>query len=158
MPSSTDRRSLLDLRERLATLDDAVRRGERERMGGWHARVAGTDYALSAANLAAYLAFRQHDVRDTQVALATLGLSSLGRLEAKRARRDRLCARGSRRPRRRGGRAGAARAPGRPRSIRGSPGDPDRSAALLRCVAHTTGTCAASQSHSSSSHISARRS
>jgi pyruvate kinase len=82
MPASTDRGSLRDLRERLAKLDDAVRRGERERMAGWHARVAGTDYALSAANLAAYLAFRQHDVRDVQDALATLGLSSLGRLEA----------------------------------------------------------------------------
>jgi len=42
----------------------------------------GSDYALSAANLAAYLAFRQHDVRDIQDDLATLGLSSLGRLEA----------------------------------------------------------------------------
>ncbi len=51
-------------------------------MEHWHERVAGTDYALSAANLAAYLAFRHHDVRDIQADLATLGLSSLGRLEA----------------------------------------------------------------------------
>lgn len=70
------------LRERLAALDADVRRGERERMECWHERVAGTDYALSAANLAAYLAFRRHDVRDMQEELAALGLSSLGRLEA----------------------------------------------------------------------------
>jgi pyruvate kinase len=48
----------------------------------WRERVGGSDYALSAANLAAYLALRQHDIRDMQADLATLGLSSLGRLEA----------------------------------------------------------------------------
>ena len=71
-----------DLQERLAALDADVRRGEHERMERWHQRVAGTDYALSAANLAAYLAFRRHEMRDTQEQLAALGLSSLGRLEA----------------------------------------------------------------------------
>ena len=70
------------LRERLADLDAKVRRDERTRMQTWHGRVSGSDYALSAANLAAYLALRQHDVRDIQASLATLGLSSLGRLEA----------------------------------------------------------------------------
>lgn len=51
-------------------------------MQGWHDRVTGSDYGLSAANLAAYLALRQHDIRGIQASLATLGLSSLGRLEA----------------------------------------------------------------------------
>ena len=36
----------------------------------------------SAKNLAQYLELRQHDVRELQVALAELGLSSLGRLES----------------------------------------------------------------------------
>jgi pyruvate kinase len=82
MDSQRDHPSLRDLRARLAALEADVRRGEHERMERWHERVAGTDYALSAANLAAYLAFRHHDVRDIQDDLATLGLSSLGRLEA----------------------------------------------------------------------------
>jgi pyruvate kinase len=80
--TQADRLSLRDLRARLATLEADVRRGEHERMARWHERIAGTGYALSAANLAAYLAFRHHDVRDIQDGLATLGLSSLGRTEA----------------------------------------------------------------------------
>ena len=82
MDTPAVRRSLRDLRERLAALDADVRRGEHARTERWHRRVVGTDYALSAANLAAYLAFRRHDMRDTQDQLAALGLSSLGRLEA----------------------------------------------------------------------------
>jgi hypothetical protein len=82
MEDQRDHPSLRDLRARLASLEADVRQGEHERLERWHARVAGTDYALSAANLAAYLAFRHHDVRDIQDGLATLGLSSLGRLEA----------------------------------------------------------------------------
>ena len=65
----------------LASLDADVKVKERERLARWHERVADSDYALSAANLAAYLAFRQHDVRGLQADLATFGLSSLGRLE-----------------------------------------------------------------------------
>ncbi len=82
MDTPAVRPGLRDLRERLTALDADVRRGERERMERWHERVVGTDYALSAANLAAYLAFRRHDMRDAQDQLAALGLSSLGRLEA----------------------------------------------------------------------------
>ena len=44
--------------------------------------MVGSAYAGSAANLAAYLAFRHHDIRDIQDELAVLGLSSLGRTEA----------------------------------------------------------------------------
>jgi pyruvate kinase len=82
VPSQDHRPDLGELRARLAALDDTVKHGERERMVRWRERVEGTEYALSAANLAAYLAFRQHDVRDIQSDLTTLGLSSLGRLEA----------------------------------------------------------------------------
>jgi pyruvate kinase len=73
---------LVRVRSSLQVLDRAVRDGERERIARWHARVSGSPYALSAANLAAYLAFRQHDIRELQDELAGLGLSSLGRLEA----------------------------------------------------------------------------
>jgi pyruvate kinase len=40
------------------------------------------DYRDSARNLLHYLSVRQHDLRDLQNDLATLGLSSLGRMEA----------------------------------------------------------------------------
>jgi len=39
-----------------------------------------------AVNLGDYVALRQHDLRDLQVALADLGLSSLGRAEGGVAR------------------------------------------------------------------------
>lgn len=41
-----------------------------------------TGYRRSARNLLHYLALRQHDIRDLQEDLSSLGLSSLGRLEA----------------------------------------------------------------------------
>jgi len=82
LSSATVPPHLRSLQERLATLDADVRRGERERLAGWQWRLAGSSYTGSAANLAAYLAFRQHDVRDIQDELAVLGLSSLGRAEA----------------------------------------------------------------------------
>ncbi len=40
------------------------------------------DYRASARNLLHYLAVRQHDIREVQEDLASLGLSSLGRLES----------------------------------------------------------------------------
>ena len=40
------------------------------------------EYRISARNLLHYLALRQHDLRDMQRELASLGLSSLGRMEA----------------------------------------------------------------------------
>ena len=45
-------------------------------------QLSATEAWSGIANLAAYLALRTHDVRDAQVALADLGLSSLGRCEA----------------------------------------------------------------------------
>ena len=56
-------------------LEDAV-----EGAGPWDA--VHPQHLHSAKNLAQYLRLRQHDVRDLQVALAELGLSSLGRLES----------------------------------------------------------------------------
>ena len=70
------------LLERLDALGAVVRDGERARLAGWRPRLRGSGYAGGAANLAAYLAFRQHDVREIQGELAVLGLSSLGRTES----------------------------------------------------------------------------
>jgi len=70
------------LQEHLASLDADVRASERARLAGWRPRLVGSPYAGSAANLAAYLAFREHDIRELQDELAILGLSSLGRVEA----------------------------------------------------------------------------
>jgi pyruvate kinase len=70
------------LQQRLESLGIDVRRGERARLATWRPRLAGSAYAGSAANLAAYLAFRHYDIRDIQDDLAVLGLSSLGRTEA----------------------------------------------------------------------------
>ncbi len=70
------------LHQRLESLGIDVRRGERDRLATWRPRLVGSSYVGSAANLAAYLAFRHHDIRDIQDELAVLGLSSLGRIEA----------------------------------------------------------------------------
>jgi pyruvate kinase len=54
-----------------------------ERLGRqWSKVVGGTPFAVSAENLAAYLAFRSPDLGTVQPELASLGVSSLGRCEA----------------------------------------------------------------------------
>ena len=50
---------------------------------GWRRSFARQAFKLSAANLAHYLALRRRDLRDLQDELTLLGLSSLGRLEAR---------------------------------------------------------------------------
>ena len=49
----------------------------------WRRGTARQAFKLSAANLAHYLALRRRDLRDLQDELTLLGLSSLGRLEAR---------------------------------------------------------------------------
>lgn len=53
------------------------------RMAAWDAWGIRPEFRASAANLAAYLAIRHHDLRGLQQALMVLGLSSLGRLESR---------------------------------------------------------------------------
>ncbi|HEY5155879.1 MAG TPA: pyruvate kinase [Acidimicrobiales bacterium] len=67
-----------DLRDAVAVEADQHQRGWRT---GEPTAVAIESW-FGAANLAAYLALRGHDVREVQAALADLGLSSLGRCEA----------------------------------------------------------------------------
>jgi len=49
----------------------------------WAPKLAGSDYAESAENLAQYLALRHRDLRDLQNRLMAAGLSSLGRAESR---------------------------------------------------------------------------
>jgi len=67
-------------------LRNAVAAGAEQRQRDWKIGEPTTGFATEprseSANLAAYLALRTHDVFEVQVALADLGLSSLGRCEA----------------------------------------------------------------------------
>jgi len=67
------RRELLDLARNLAELEAGMREALERVPSAWRA---------SARNLVHYIALRQHDLRQLQVELAGLGLSSLGRSES----------------------------------------------------------------------------
>ncbi|HEX2358488.1 MAG TPA: pyruvate kinase [Solirubrobacterales bacterium] len=54
-----------------------------EIMEGWGPRIERDEFMTSARNLAAYIAVRHHDLRKLQLELMPLGLSSLGRCEAR---------------------------------------------------------------------------
>ena len=49
----------------------------------WQPHIERSDFFPSALNLACYLAFRHHDLREIQLALMPWGLSSLGRIESR---------------------------------------------------------------------------
>ncbi len=68
--------ALRDLRQSIAA--EAAKRIER-----WKGDIELASFTASAANLAHYLAFRHHDLRDLQLDLMRHGLSSLGRLESR---------------------------------------------------------------------------
>lgn len=76
--STSDIRGLL---EHMQTLRDAVRAAGAALGKNWRPHLRKREYFPSAANLAAYIGLRRHDLRAIQVRLATLGLSSLGRCE-----------------------------------------------------------------------------
>lgn len=73
----------LALHGRVRDLRDSIAADADKRQREWRADEshdsATTEPWSGMANLAAYLALRAHDVREVQVALAELGLSSLGR-------------------------------------------------------------------------------
>jgi pyruvate kinase len=70
-------------RELLAALGDLRRSITAERIARWQGDIELPSFAASADNLAHYLAFRHHDLRDLQLELMRHGLSSLGRLESR---------------------------------------------------------------------------
>lgn len=79
LPGNTaDPRALL---ERVQALHTAVHDISRTLAKTWRPHLLKRDFRWSAANLAAYIALRRHDLRPLQNHLAALGLSSLGRCE-----------------------------------------------------------------------------
>jgi pyruvate kinase len=69
-------RALRDLRQSIAA--EAAQRCAR-----WQPDIEQPSFAASASNLAQYLAFRHHDLRDLQREMMRHGLSSIGRLESR---------------------------------------------------------------------------
>ena len=69
------------LLRRMAQLHAVVGHATRALLREWRSHLRGRVYLRSAANLAAYIALRRHDLRPIQGNLAALGLSSLGRCE-----------------------------------------------------------------------------
>lgn len=70
-----------NLAHHLQELRDATLAAQHELMQRWHPHLHHRHYLVSAANLAAYIGLRRHDLRELQAALAAVGLSSLGRCE-----------------------------------------------------------------------------
>ena len=65
----------------MQTLRLAVLAEQKKCLAHWQPRLLAKAFLPSAANLAAYIGLRRHDVRHLQGRLADLGLSSLGRSE-----------------------------------------------------------------------------
>src|SRR5579871_2007360 len=72
-----------DLLAALNRLRHAVAAEAAPRRDAWQPFIERPAFAASADNLAHYLAFRHHDLRDVQRQLMRHGLSSLGRLESR---------------------------------------------------------------------------
>ena len=73
-------------RELLAALRDlrrSITAEAAERIERWQRDIEQPSFTASASNLAHYLAFRHHDLRELQRELMRHGLSSLGRLESR---------------------------------------------------------------------------
>jgi pyruvate kinase len=75
--------SLDDLAATLADLRSTVAAEADAAVAAWAPSIVRPAFAASAHNFAAYLALRRRDLRDLQVELMALGLSSLGRLEGR---------------------------------------------------------------------------
>jgi pyruvate kinase len=82
-PEHTLTPSPSELIDDLLALRDAVATASEETFSRWKPRLKRVTFVPSARNLAAYLAFRRHDVRALQDQLAARGLSSLGRSEGR---------------------------------------------------------------------------
>ena len=72
-----------DVLQQLRQLRGAVRLEAAEQLREWQPRIERRSFLLSARNLAAYLALRRRDLRELQLAMMPLGLSSLGRCESR---------------------------------------------------------------------------
>lgn len=77
-PAAPDVAALL---RQVRDLREAVQDGQRTLLRAWRPYLTRTAYRSSAANLAAYLSLRRHDVRLLQRFLGSLGLTSLSNCE-----------------------------------------------------------------------------
>ncbi len=68
---------------RLMEVREGVSAEAHEQLGRWLPLLRRRSFSLSAFNLACYLALRRRDLRELQVELMPLGLSSLGRCESR---------------------------------------------------------------------------
>jgi pyruvate kinase len=75
--------SSMHLLNALRDLRHSVTAEATQRIDRWKPEIELEAFAASASNLAHYLAFRHHDLRDLQRELMRHGLSSLGRLESR---------------------------------------------------------------------------
>lgn len=75
--------AIADTLSQLEALRSQVAAGAATILEGWAPVIRRPEFADSAANFAAYLTFRRQDIRPLQRQLVRLGLSSLGRAEAR---------------------------------------------------------------------------
>ena len=69
------------LMERMQSLHESVIATQAQLLEAWRPHLRKPEFHRSAANLAAYIGLRRHDLRTLQADLAATGLSSLGRCE-----------------------------------------------------------------------------
>ena len=83
MPVVEDRRPAADLAllDEVEELREKVIEEQGRLLGRWRDHLRTRCYLPSAANFAAYIGLRRHDIRSIQINLAKHGLSSLGRSE-----------------------------------------------------------------------------
>jgi pyruvate kinase len=81
--STSAQRAAQDLLDDVSTLRASVTQQGRATFRHWRPRIERPVFAVSAYNLAHYLAFRRSDLRPLQRRLMALGLSSLGRAESR---------------------------------------------------------------------------
>ncbi len=80
MSNNSQSYGLEALMERMGELHASVKATQNQLLEHWRPSIRGP-FQQSAANLAAYIGLRRHDLRELQGDLAAMGLSSLGRCE-----------------------------------------------------------------------------
>ncbi len=84
MPTASDQQAeAIRLHDSVTGLRVAVQAEAAGILERWAPAIAREEFRASAGNLASYIALRHHDLRDLQLELMPLGLSSLGRCEAR---------------------------------------------------------------------------
>src|SRR5512135_3628804 len=79
--SSTEDLQLAALLQKLRHFRSETEKTQQSLLKDWKPHIHNQDFLPSAANMAAYIGLRRHDLGDIQSQLAAMGLSSLGRTE-----------------------------------------------------------------------------